>query len=159
MELNNTTLHQAVDSDINMIIDLRIMFADELMGKQDIAVENELRCNFREYFTSELNKTCLCWYAAVDNQTVSIVTMVLRTQPGNIKNPSGRWGYIMNVFTLPLFRRLGISSMLLNKIMEHAVGLGYTAFELHATKDGEQTYIKNGFSLHTEPTYRKYVRQ
>ena len=155
--LNNITFHKAEDTDINMIIDLRIMFADELVGKQDTATKNSLRSNLQHYFAEELNKTCLCWFAMVDSITVSIVTMVLRKQPGNLVNPTGKWGYIMNVFTLPEYRRQGVSSVLLNKIIDHAISLGYTAFELHATKDGEPSYLKNGFTLYPEPTYRRFV--
>jgi GNAT superfamily N-acetyltransferase len=62
----------------------------------------------------------------------------------------------MNVFTLPAYRKRGISSQLLDKIMDHAIGLGYTAFELHATKAGEPMYLQNGFVAHGEPTYRRY---
>ncbi len=40
--------------------------------------------------------------------------------------------------------------------MDHAIGLGYTAFELHATKAGEHMYLQNGFVAHGEPTYRRY---
>lgn len=158
MKLSNIEFLQAEETDIDMIVDLRSLFTAELIGKQDDATESQLRSNFQKYFAEELNKTCLCWYATVDKLPVSIVTMVLRKQPGNAKNPSGRWGYLMNVFTLPLYRRQGISSTLLNKIIEQAISLGYTAFELHATKDGEPTYIKNGFTIHSEPTYRKYMK-
>lgn len=149
--------HLATNADINMIVDMRMLFSDELVGKQDATEENSLRHSLLRYFAEELNKTCLCWYATADNIPVSIVTMILRKQPGSIVNPTGMWGYVMNVFTLPEYRRQGISSILLNKIIDHAVGLGYTAFELHATKDGEPAYLKLGFNKHTEPTYRKFV--
>lgn len=158
MNKSDITLHQAMYSDIDMIVDMRTLFANELAGKQDSATEQYLRANLTDYFTEELNKTCICWYASVNEQPVSIVAIVLRKQPGSLKNPTGRWGYFMNVYTLPSFRRLGISSLLLNKTMEHAVSLGYTAFELHATKDGEPTYVKNGFTLYAEPTYRKFFK-
>jgi GNAT superfamily N-acetyltransferase len=156
MNSNEITLHQAREADIDMIVDMRTLFADELAGKQDSATEQSMRACLKEYFAEELNKTCICWYATVNEQPVSIVAVVLRKQPGSLKNPTGKWGYFMNVYTLPSFRRMGISSLLLNKAIEHAVSLGYTAFELHATKDGEPTYIKNGFTLHAEPTYRKF---
>ncbi len=156
MNRDDIRLHQAMEADIDMIVGMRTLFADELAGKQDSDTELYLRSKLTEYFAEELNKTCICWYATVNEQPVSIVAVVLRKQPGSLKNPTGRWGYFMNVYTLPPFRRLGISSMLLNRAMEHAVSLGYRAFELHATKDGEATYLKNGFTLHAEPTYRRF---
>jgi len=62
----------------------------------------------------------------------------------------------MNMYTVPRFRRKGICSMLLEKLTATAKEMGINAFELHATKDGEPVYEKNGFHLHEQPTYRKY---
>lgn len=62
------------------------------------------------------------------------------------------------MFTYPEYRRKGISSLLLNKIIESARLKGYKAFELHATKDGEPMYLKHGFEYMNEPTLRKYIR-
>lgn len=150
-------LHQATHSDIDMIVDMRQQFGLELAGPQPAHLLQKSSELLKEYFNEELNKTCICWYASVDGVPVSIMVMVLRRQPGNIRNPSGRWGYLMNVFTLPHHRRKGLSTMLLEKITAHAKELGVTALELHATKDGEPVYIKNDFKLHPEPTYRKFI--
>jgi len=150
-------LYAATSSDIDTLIELRILFADELAGKTDVQSENATRASLRDYFETELNHTCLCWLATVNGQPASTVSMVLRRQPSSRRNLSGRWGYLMNVFTLPAYRRQGLSSMLLGKITEHAATLGITAFELHATEVGAQVYEKNGFTIHPEPTYRLFL--
>ena len=62
----------------------------------------------------------------------------------------------MNVYTLPKYRRMGLSKNLLERLVETAKQRGITAFELHATKDGEPVYQKAGFEKFSEPTYRKY---
>ena len=41
--------------------------------------------------------------------------------------------------------------------MEEGKKYGITAFELHATKDGERVYIQEGFVHHNEPTLRRWV--
>jgi hypothetical protein len=94
MDQTDISLHQATHSDIDLIVDMRILFSDELAGKQDIAAEREMRANLHGYYAAELNTTCLCWYAMAAGEVVSIINIVLRRQPGNIKNPSGKWGIL-----------------------------------------------------------------
>jgi hypothetical protein len=77
--------------------------------------------------------------------------------PGNFKNPSGKWGCIMNMYTLPAYRRKGICKGILNLLVDEGKKYGITAFELHATIDGEKVYVQDGFIHHNEPTLRKYV--
>jgi predicted acetyltransferase len=77
--------------------------------------------------------------------------------PGNFKNPSGKWCYIMNMYTVPAFRRNGICKNILNLLVKEGKKNGYYAFELHATKEGEKVYIQEEFVHHEEPTLRKFI--
>ncbi|MCE3226212.1 MAG: family N-acetyltransferase [Bacteroidetes bacterium] len=147
----------ASEEDIEMIVDQRIIFSDLLAGKQDAAIEKNLRENMTAYFRRELNKTYIVWYAEIDNKVVSIGGLGIRTQPGNIKNPSGVWGYIMSIYTDPGHRKKGYSTNILNHLIATAKEMGCTAFELHATPEGAPVYEKNGFLKHNEPTYRKFI--
>ena len=83
--------------------------------------------------------------------------MVIQQRPGSFRIPDGRSAFIMNMFTLPEYRKQGIASTLLNHLLEDGKQLGISFFELHATPDGQTVYIKQGFQLHKEPTYRKFV--
>jgi len=155
--MDKITFHLATEQDIALLTDYRIIFSDALVGKQDKAKEENLRENLTAYFKQELNKSYFCWYAKVNGEVVSIAGMGIRHQPGNVKNPSGRWGYIMSVYTVPGHRRKGLSTALLDKLIETGRELGLTAFELHATREGEPVYVKSGFTVHNEPTYRKFI--
>jgi ribosomal protein S18 acetylase RimI-like enzyme len=148
--------HLAAISDIPLIVDHRILLFDELSGKQEPVAEAALRRSLTTYFEEELNKTYLCWYAKANDEVAAIGGIILRTQAGTPKNPSGKWGYIMNIYTVPACRRKGLATVILNKLMDSAREKGYTAFELRASKGGEPVYIQEGFTLHPEPTYRKY---
>lgn len=159
MDINTQVQFKEADlSDAELMVDLHMAFSDEYNGKQEAAVEENLRRHLLEFFCAETGKGFISWYAAIENKAVAMVAMELRKRPGTIKNPSGKWGYIISVFTYPEYRRKGISSLLLNKIIESARLKGYTAFELHATKDGEPMYLKHGFEYMSEPTLRKYIR-
>lgn len=156
MEHPHIQLRQASLADTQTIIRMRGLFAEELAGRQPAEAEAIMRASLQEYLESELNNTCICWLAESGGAVVSIMMMVLRRQPGSLKNPSGRWGYLMNVYTLPAFRRQGIAAKLLDAITNHTRQLGYTAIELHATRDGAPLYEQAGFIVHAEPTFRKY---
>ncbi|HTN16368.1 MAG TPA: GNAT family N-acetyltransferase [Chitinophagaceae bacterium] len=150
-------ISQATPEEIPVVVDMRILFADELGGKPDPETEARMRLQLETYFSEELNRSYLCYYAEVNGTVASIAGLVIRKQPGSLKNPSGKWGYIMNVFTLPEFRRLGLSAQVMRALMDKAIELGITSFELHATPQGEPTYQKLGFQLYAEPTYRKFI--
>ena len=89
---------------------------------------------------------------------VGIGSVHIRRVPGNFKNPSGVWGYLMNMYTLPEYRGRGICSRILTLLVDEGRQLGITAFELHATEQGRPVYEKNGFEIHHEPTLRKYTQ-
>ncbi len=148
---------RATDKDIDKLVDLRIIFSDELYGKQPPEKEAEMRKNLRSYFEKEINRNYISWYAVVDGHVAAIAGMVIKTLPGNIKNPSGVWGYIMSVYTSPAHRGKGLCRNVLERLMETAGQMGISAFELHATAAGEPVYVACGFYKHHEPTYRKIV--
>lgn len=65
----------------------------------------------------------------------------------------------MNMYTVSELRRKGICKTILNLLVEEGKKIGITAFELHATKEGEMVYIQEGFIYHNEPTLRKFLNQ
>lgn len=150
-------LHRATTADIDILVDMRILFGNELVGEQDEDTERQIRMALLEYFMEELNRGCICRYAIVDGEVASIACVVLRRQPPSIKNRSGKWGYFMNVYTVPEYRRRGLSAMVLQQLEKDAAEMGVTAFELHATEAGAPVYEKVGYVIHGEPTYRKFI--
>ncbi|HTF05354.1 MAG TPA: GNAT family N-acetyltransferase [Bacteroidia bacterium] len=157
--MNNITYHKATQNDVATLVDNRIAFALELSGEQDPEVIVALKKQMTGYFSKATTEnTCISFIAKCDGEVAGIGSVHVREQPGNIKNPTGKWGYIMNMYTLPAFRRKGICKGLLDALIEDAGKSGITAFELHATNEGELVYRQSNFELHNEPTYRKYIR-
>ena len=107
--MSQTEYIKATAADIDAVVEMRMLFSIEYAGVQSPEVEAQLRQNLSDYFIKELDKNYLCWFAKVDGEVASIAGMVIRINPGNVKNPSGIWGYIMNVYTLPKYRRMGLS--------------------------------------------------
>jgi ribosomal protein S18 acetylase RimI-like enzyme len=156
--MNEITYHRATANDAAVLTELRIKFALELSGPQPQAAIDALKVQMTGYFKeATATDKCISYIARCNGEAAGIGSVQLREQPGNFKNPSGRWGYIMNMYTLPQHRRKGICSSILRELVADASRMGITAFELHATKTGEPVYAQLGFSVHNEPTYRMYV--
>ncbi|MNY58017.1 Acetyltransferase (GNAT) family protein [compost metagenome] len=60
-------------------------------------------------------------------------------------NPSGKTGYLFNVYTPALYRRRGLSSTLMRHLIEEARRLGIGEILLDYTAEGKSLYEKLGF--------------
>ncbi len=156
--MSNITYHKATQDDIETLVENRIQFTIEFAGEQPDEKIFALRKQMNAYFTkAKAENSCISFIAKCDGIIAGIGSVHLREMPGNATNPSGKWGYIMNMYTRPAYRRKGICTGILNALTEEAGKYGITAFELHATNTGELVYAQNGFKIHREPTYRKFL--
>jgi GNAT superfamily N-acetyltransferase len=143
--------------DFETLAAYRVAFLTELLGPQEPEETARLQQRLEEYFKRALaDGTFTCWLAKSGEQVAAVSGMTISVQPGSFKNPAGITGYVMNMYTLPEYRKQGICSNLVKHLMATGKEMGITAFELHATKAGAQVYEKCGFELHNEPTYRRY---
>jgi len=60
-------------------------------------------------------------------------------------NPSGKKAYIMNMYTVPEYRRKGIAYRTLNMLVEDSRRKGISSISLEATSIGRPLYEKYGF--------------
>lgn len=60
-------------------------------------------------------------------------------------DPTGRKGYIMNMYTKPEYRRQGIAAKTLDLLVKDAKEHGITVISLEATDMGRKLYEKYGF--------------
>lgn len=156
--MNEINYYKATVVDVTDLVENRIAFALELSGEQPIDKINELRKQMMHYFSdATVNGECISILAKCNKEVAGIGTLHIRQLPGNFKNPTGKWGYVMNMYTVPKYRRRGICKDILNALVKEGEKVGVAAFELHATKEGEFVYVQNGFLIHEEPTYRKFL--
>lgn len=148
---------EATAADCKHLAKYRIAFLTELMGPQTDECVQTVTKELENYFSRAIDdKEYVGWLARHNGEIVGTGGMALRAQPGNFRNPTGRTGYIMNMYTVPAYRKQGICSALLAKLVDAGKAMGIDTFELHATTDGAPVYEKHGFVKHHEPTYRKY---
>ncbi|MFA6261003.1 MAG: GNAT family N-acetyltransferase [Bacteroidia bacterium] len=156
--MQDLALETATPNDAAILTECRIKFALELSGQQSLEAIQTLQEQMEKYFKQATEDgSCISIIARIGSEIAGIGSMHIRITPGNFKNPSGRWGYIMNMYTVPAFRRRGVCKTILNALVEAGANQGITAFELHATAEGERVYVKNGFELQSQPTFRKFI--
>ena len=156
--MKNIEYLRATSEHLAVLVDTRVAFLSEYWGTQDEVIQKRLKDELTEYFEKAIpDKTYVAWLAKDCDTYVANGGMVIQQRPGSFRVPDGRSAYIMNMFTLPKYRKQGIASTLLNHLIEDGKQLGISFYELHATPDGQPVYIKQGFQLHKEPTYRKFI--
>jgi GNAT superfamily N-acetyltransferase len=140
------SFRKASETDIETLIDYRIIFLSESYGDPDPALEALLRSNLKIYFLRKLkDQTFISWIAEYENKPVGFSGMAIREQPGNFDVPNGKTGYILNIFTLKEFRKKGIASELMKRLIEEGKQLNLDRLELKATNAGEPIYRQLGF--------------
>lgn len=154
------TYHKANLSDIEILIEFRLKLLLDIFESPGPEKEEELKTGFRAYFQKVLtNQTFIAFVAKSGEAVVGTGGMILREQPGNFRNPSGKVGYILNMFVEPGFRRMGICTRILDLLAEEAHQKDTHLLELFASKEGRLVYSNRGFVEHPEPSYRKHLGQ
>ena len=88
IDRNKIVVKRATISDIETLIEYRIVFLYEIQGNSDIDKELVLRKSLKEYFTKSLkNDSFISWIAEYDNKPIGFSGMVIREQPGNFEIP------------------------------------------------------------------------
>jgi ribosomal protein S18 acetylase RimI-like enzyme len=87
---------------------------------------------------------------ADEGEPIASIGLVVHSVPPSPFNRVGREGYIMNLVTLPAWRRRGIARALLSHVIEVLRAEAVPVVSLHATSDGRELYEELGFVLKGE---------
>ncbi len=144
--------------DLDLLIDYRLLFLMEVQPehqKESASIKKSLL----NFLKSNLeNETLRIWMVEGDHRVISMGWLLIREQPGNLALPRGLTGIILNVYTLPEYRRKGLSKTIINRLVEEGRNANLDRIELRATKDGEQLYRQMGFYEPVEKTMELKLR-
>ena len=145
------TIRRVGVEDIAGMTTARIDYLTEMQGDMPEFFKQELLQKLQLFFEqSMLESTFFAFLAEVDGREVSWGAMILKKIPGDFNQSSYLEGDILNMYTLPAYRRMGISSKILERLLSEAKAIGVSKVALHCSKDGEPLYRKYGF---TDPVY------
>jgi len=154
MKIDPTSIkyRKANSNDIKLLVNYRIEFLKEVHNYNPDK-EIELRKKLEEYVTRCINKNTLhAWIADYGDITIGMGWMLVRDQPGHFYLLDGKIGLILNIYTIPTYRRNGISSQIMQHLIDDGKSLKLNRLELRATLDGEPVYRNFGFSEPSEKT-------
>ena len=125
----------------------RLNYLTEIQGNRQAGYLQELTKNLQLYFNQAIREgSFFAMQAEYDGKIVSYGGMIVKKIPGDLNQSSYLEGEILNMYTLPEYRRQGISSMILQQLLVEAKKMGISKLALHCTKAGEPLYRKFGFS-------------
>ena len=145
--LQNIEFRKATPEDIDLLVRTRIEVlraANGLTGTTDMSeVEKQSSEYYEKALADDTHTAYLVFFFFLFIGTGGI--SYYRVMP-TYHNPTGRKGYIMNMYTRPEYRRKGIAFHTLDLLVRDARKKGITFVSLEATTAGRPLYEKYGFS-------------
>ena len=130
--------------DVPALVALRIAFLEEISGAK--ISDSKLDESLAGYFNNGISSgEFVAFLAQADSKVIASSGLVIHRHPPSVNNPSGREAYIMNMYTVPEYRRRGIATRLLEMLVEYARENGCGKVSLHAMEKGRAIYLKAGF--------------
>ena len=141
------TIRQATLADLDELVRLRRMMF-ESMGVDDIERLDAMDQAVRAYMATAMPAGQFYgWLAfAPDGETIASGGAVIDHHPPGPHNLSGRVGYIMNIVTIPRYRRQGIARRVMRAILDWAREQSIQNVALHASDMGKSLYASMGFA-------------
>jgi GNAT superfamily N-acetyltransferase len=132
-------------NDSGLFVKLRMYYLSTEFDINSINV-NEIEDNLIRYFDEHILKNdFIGMVCEIDNEVVAAEFLIINERPSSPKFVNGKLGVLMNVFTYPDYRKQGIATKLIGKILEEADKENVSVIDLNATKEGENLYKRMGF--------------
>lgn len=151
IDLSRIKIREIGSTEVELLTTYRMAYLTEMQGERSEEYQLKLKNELTQYFTQALSENrFFAFLAEQDGEILSFGAMVLKKIPGDFNQSSYLEGDILNMYTIPLARSKGISTLILEKLLLEAHKRGISKISLHTSKDGEKLYRIFGFS---EPVY------
>ena len=146
MQSEDIKIRQATLKDVDILTKLRRMMF-ESMGEKDLLKLDKCDSASKLYFEKAIpNKEFYGWLALLKSgEIVGSGGFVIDEHVPSPTNSSGRLAYILNIVTLPDYRRQGIARNIMKKMLEWISKTDMKVVELHASEMGKSLYKEFGF--------------
>ena len=133
-------------NDVEALAKTRSGFLLEVGEFKDASEVHAIEAANSAYFQDALaNESFIAWLALDDDKIVATSGLTFSSIPPTPRWPNGKAAHIMNIYTLPAYRKRGIAKELLTRIIEEANTRGCSKIELNATEAGKPLYQSCGF--------------
>ena len=132
-------------ADVDALTALRLEYLIEDNGSLEHSDVEMIRNNLPGYIREHLKKDLFAYVIREDNTIVSCAFLLIVMKPMSPAFINGKTATVLNVYTLPAYRRRGYARMLMNAMIADAKELKIDVIELKATEDGYDLYRSVGF--------------
>jgi GNAT superfamily N-acetyltransferase len=135
---------RAVPDDLDALTTHRLSFLAEVSAANPF--DPALRSSISNYFANSIpSGVFTAFLALTDTKIIATSGLTYHHHPPSNKNPTGREAYIMNMYTLPEYRRRGIATRLLQMLIDEARQNQCGKISLHVLPQGRSIYAAAGF--------------
>ena len=139
-------VREAKAADIPALVRLRMALFCELGELDEPLADGALWQATEAYFSAAARDgSARSWLVEVDGEAVACGTLALFVRPPYPGNLAGREAYLLNMYTLPAWRKRGMASALLDVMAAYAREQRLGKLWLHASEEGRPLYERLGF--------------
>lgn len=104
-----------------------------------------LRETNERWLDEHFGRDFVAWMAELDGQTAASAGLMWFPHPPGPTSPGGLEAYILNVYTRPESRRMGLARALMERLVDEARAAGVRRVWLRASDAGRPLYEDMGF--------------
>ena len=137
------TYKKLTPNELDTFIEMRINQLREEGAKEDI----DLRPALKDYYSRHMSDdTFISWLAVDGEKIIGTSGMSIVEKPPYFGCPSGKIGLLSSMFTDKAYRRQGIASELLSRVVDEARKRGCGTVQITASDMGVLLYTNFGFT-------------
>lgn len=139
-------LRMATEKDLELLTELRMAYI--LDGGRMLPEEEKekIRASVRSYFERNLlTGSCIAVIAEQDGRAVSTAFLSIAERPPRSAEGDSRVGTVYSVYTYPEYRRKGIATLVMRRLIDEARSMGVPSLDMLASEAGKPLYEKLGF--------------
>lgn len=136
------------ENELDQIIEMRIdQLTEEYTSEGKTVPENvNLKKSLMDFYTKNMAAgTYVSWLAFDGDKIVGTSGMSFAEKPPYFTCPTGRLGILSSMYTDPDYRRMGIATQLLDRVVKEAKDYGCGTIYITASNMGVKLYEAYGF--------------
>jgi GNAT superfamily N-acetyltransferase len=144
-------IRPATAADRAVMVDFRLAMFDDIFARDPAKAPTPpsdapaLREANDRWIVEHFGRDFEAWIAELDGRPVGSTGLLWFAHPPGPANPGGMEAYILNVYTAPEARRLGIARALVDRAVQKAGAAGVRRIWLRASTQGRPLYEAMGF--------------
>ena len=139
---------KATIEDIPILLEYRIALLHSAVEEDDVTKWDFVKKQIEQYYRVAIpDETHVAYLAFSGDKCIATGGVCFyQTLPTYFK-PTGKKAYIINMYTVPAYRRKGIATQILDLLVKECLARKVSYISLEATDAGRPLYEKYGFAI------------